>query len=82
MLRVERELPERGERVELRALACAVYAIPDGEDPTRAEVESVRRACKRLAALGRVRLDLLTTHVPLRDTEVMSRRAALWVRRR
>lgn len=27
-----------------------------GEGPTRAQVESVRRACKRLAALGRVEL--------------------------
>lgn len=50
----------------VRELAVSVF----GEQPSRAEVESVRRALKRLASLGRVELDLLTEETVIAATRV------------
>jgi len=48
--------PDRDHTID--TLVCAVFDPDMAGDapPTRAQVESVRRACKRLAALGRVEL--------------------------
>lgn len=40
----------------IRDLACQVYGVDKWDDLTRAQVEAVRRACKRLAQLDRAAL--------------------------
>lgn len=42
-----------GEPRAIHDLACKVYEVDDWDGLTRAQVEAVRRACKRLAELGR-----------------------------
>jgi hypothetical protein len=43
-------------------LACQLHGVSGWDDLTRAQVESVRRACKRLAALGRAELEKRSSH--------------------
>ncbi len=45
----------------IHGLACQVYGVDQWEDLTRAQVEAVRRACKRLAELDRAELTRLST---------------------
>jgi hypothetical protein len=51
MRRIEAVLTD--ENQPLRDLAREVYDVPAGYEATRAEVEAVRRAVKRLAQMGR-----------------------------
>jgi len=46
------------EPAAIHDLACRVYGVEGWDDLTRAQVETIRRACKRLAQLGRAELQM------------------------
>ena len=58
------------------ALAAAIY---DADQPTRAQVESVRRAARRLRELGRAEFGRSGVRTPMSEAEwaaIMERRRA------
>jgi hypothetical protein len=60
MRAVEATLDDRPRFIS--SIAAEVYELPDGQLATRAQIESVRRAAKRLAALGRAEVVRITSY--------------------